>query len=104
MSGQRGGPGDGERYLLRLYVAGATAGSVRAIESIRRVCNEQLEDRYELKVIDIYQQPEQAKQEDIVAVPTLVKQLPEPLRVLVGDLSELERVLVALDIEPVRRR
>jgi circadian clock protein KaiB len=104
MSGQRGGPGDGGRYLLRLYVAGATAGSVHAIESIRRICNERLEGRYELKVIDIYQQPEQAKQEDIVAVPTLVKQLPEPLRVLVGDLSELERVLVALDIEPVGRR
>jgi len=104
MSGRRGGPGDGERYLLRLYVAGATAGSVRAIESIRRVCDEQLEGRYELKVIDIYQQPEQAKQEDIVAVPTLIKKLPEPLRVIVGDLSELERVLVALDIEPVGRR
>jgi circadian clock protein KaiB len=104
MSGQRGEPGDGERYLLRLYVAGATTGSVHAIESIRRICNEQLEGRYELKVIDIYQQPEQAKQEDIVAVPTLVKQLPEPVRVLVGDLSELERVLVALDIEPVGRR
>ena len=104
MSGHPSGPGDGERYLLRLYVAGATAGSVHAIESIRRVCDEQLEGRYELKVIDIYQEPEQAKEEDIVAVPTLVKQLPEPLRVLVGDLSELERVLVALDIEPVRRR
>ena len=104
MSAGRGEPGDGERYLLRLYVAGATRGSVHAIESIRRVCDEQLEGRYELKVIDIYQQPEQAKQEDIVAVPTLVKQLPEPLRVLVGDLSELKRVLVALDIEPVGRR
>jgi circadian clock protein KaiB len=104
MSGQRGGRGDGERFMLRLYVAGATAGSVHAIESIRRICDEQLEGRYELKVIDIYQQPEQAKQEDIVAVPTLVKQLPEPLRVLVGDLSELERVLVALDIEPVGKR
>ena len=104
MSEHPSGPGDGERYLLRLYVAGATAGSVHAIESIRRVCDEQLEGRYELKVIDIYQQPEQAKQEDIVAVPTLIKQLPEPLRVLVGDLSELERVLVALDIEPVGRR
>ena len=94
------GTGRGDSYVLRLYVAGATAGAARAIESIRRVCEQQLEGRYDLKVIDIYQQPEQAKEADIVAVPTLIKQLPEPLRVLVGDMSELERVLVALDIEP----
>jgi len=102
----RGGEGtsDPERYLLQLYVAGATAGSARAIESIRRVCTEQLEGRCELKVIDIYQQPEQAKQADIVAVPTLIKRLPEPIRVVIGDLTDLERVLVALGIEPVGRR
>jgi circadian clock protein KaiB len=95
---------DPERYLLQLYIAGATAGSARAIESIRRVCTEQLEGRCELQVIDIYQQPEQAKQADIVAVPTLIKRLPEPIRVVIGDLTDLERVLVALGIEPAGRR
>jgi len=102
----RGGEGtsEPERYLLQLYIAGATAGSARAIESIRRVCTEQLEGRCELKVIDIYQQPEQAKQADIVAVPTLIKRLPEPIRVVIGDLTDLERVLVALGIEPAGRR
>ena len=94
---------DDRYYVLRLYVAGATAGSVRAIEAIRRVCDERLEGRYELEVLDIYQLPEHAKGYDVVAVPTLIRQLPEPLRVLVGDLSDVQRVLIALDIEPGRR-
>lgn len=92
--------GDDRNYVLRLYVAGATAASVRAIEAIRRVCAERLEGRYELEVLDIYQLPEHAKVYDVVAVPTLIRQLPEPLRVLVGDLSDVQRVLIALDIEP----
>jgi circadian clock protein KaiB len=95
--------GDGSQYVLRLYVAGATAASVRAIEAIRRVCAERLEGRYTLEVLDIYQLPEQAKRYDVVAVPTLIRQLPEPLRILVGDLSDVQRVLVALDIEPATR-
>ena len=100
MSGGRSEEGNGGRYVLRLYVAGATAGSVRAIEALRRVCAERLEGRYELEVLDIYQLPEHAKRYDVVAVPTLIRQLPEPLRILVGDLSDEQRVLVALDIEP----
>ena len=100
MSGGRSEERDGGRYVLRLYVAGATAGSVRAIEALRRVCAERLEGRYELEVLDIYQLPEHAKRHDVVAVPTLIRQLPEPLRILVGDLSDEQRVLVALDIEP----
>lgn len=103
MSGRRSEGSGGARYVLRLYVAGATAGSVRAIEAIRRVCAEQLEGRYELEVLDIYQLPEQAKTHDIVAVPTLIRQLPAPLRVLVGDLSDVQRVLVALDLEPASK-
>lgn len=94
---------DGRHYVLRLYVAGATPGSVRAIEAIRRICTERLEGRYQLEVLDIYQLPEQARLYDVVAVPTLIRQLPEPLRVLVGDLSDVERVLIALDIEPRSR-
>jgi circadian clock protein KaiB len=97
------GKGGNRDYVLRLYVAGATASSVRAIEAIRRVCAERLEGHYELEVLDIYQLPEHAKQYDVVAVPTLIRQLPEPLRVLVGDLSDVQRVLIALDIEPRSR-
>lgn len=85
-------------YVLRLYVSGTTARSVRAIASMRRLCDTELKDRFELDVIDIYQNPEGTKQDQIVAVPTLVRLLPEPLRRLVGDLSDHERVLAGLDI------
>jgi circadian clock protein KaiB len=103
VSGRPSEERDSRRYVLRLYVAGATAASVRAIEAIRRICAEQLEGRYELEVLDIYQLPEQAKAHDVVAVPTLIRQLPEPLRILVGDLSDVQRVLVALDLEPATK-
>ena len=85
-------------YKLRLFVAGATPQSTRAILHARRFCEERLAGRYQLKVIDIYQRPALARQEQIVAVPTLVKKLPEPLRRLVGDLSNTERVAMGLDL------
>ena len=88
------------RYVLRLYVAGATSRSVRAISSIKKICEEHLEGRYELSVIDLYQQPVLAKGDQIIATPTLVKTLPAPLRKLIGDLSNVERVLVGLDLKP----
>lgn len=87
-----------ERYLLRLYVSGMTPRSTEAIARTRAVCEEFLQGRYELEVIDIYQQPDRARSDQIVAVPTLVKKLPLPLRRLVGDLSNKERVLVGLDL------
>ncbi len=89
-----------EHYLLRLFVTGSTPRSVRAIQNIRAICEEKLRGRYDLAVIDIYQHPEQAKPEQIVVTPTLVKQLPLPFRKIIGDLSDKERVLVGLDIVP----
>ena len=87
-----------ERYLLRLYVTGTTPRSAKAIRNIRAVCEEKLHGRYDLEVIDIYQQPELASRAQIVVAPTLVKRLPLPVRRLIGDLSNLERVLVGLDL------
>lgn len=86
------------RYILRLYVAGMTPQSTRAILAARNLCQEYLAGKYELEVVDIYQRPTLARDEQIIAVPTLVKQLPPPLRKLIGDLSDLERVLVGLDL------
>ena len=89
-------------YVLRLYVAGLNAISLRAIENLKRICEENLEGRYELEVIDIYQQPVLAQDEQIIAVPTLIKQLPRPLRRFIGDLSQTEKILVGLDLKPRR--
>jgi circadian clock protein KaiB len=89
-----------ERYVLRLYVTGMTPRSTRAIENVRTICEKHLHGRYDLEVIDIYQQPTLAKGEQIIAAPTLVKKLPLPLRRVIGDLSSTERVLVGLDLRP----
>jgi len=87
-----------ETYLLRLYITGMTPHSTRAIENIRAVCEEHLKGRYELEIIDIYQHPSLAEGEQIIAAPTLIKKLPTPLRRMVGDLSNRERVLLGLDL------
>jgi circadian clock protein KaiB len=87
-----------ERYVLRLYVTGMTPRSTRAVENVRTICEEHLHGRYDLVVIDIYQQPTLAKGEQIVAAPTLVKKLPLPLRRVIGDLSNTDRVLLGLDL------
>ena len=88
-------------YILRLYVAGNTPRSRSAIESIHTICEEHLKGRYQLEVIDIYQQPSLARGEQIIATPTLVKYLPTPLRKMIGDLTKKERVLFGLDLIPV---
>lgn len=85
-------------YILSLFVAGSTPQSLRAIRNIRALCEERLHGSYDLKVIDVYQHPEQIKSEQIVVTPTLVKKLPLPLRKLIGDLSNKERLLARLDI------
>jgi circadian clock protein KaiB len=90
-----------QRYILRLYVAGMTDRSRRAIENLRAICETHLPDRYDLVVIDVYQQPTLAKGEQIIAAPTLVKRLPLPLRRVIGDMSDARRVLVGLDLVPV---
>jgi circadian clock protein KaiB len=87
-----------QRYLLRLYVTGTTPGSVRAIQRVRQVCDERLQGRFELEVIDVYQLPALAKDDQIIATPTLVKVLPAPLRRFIGDLSRLENVLFGMDV------
>lgn len=87
------------RYVLRLYVTGLTQRSAEAITNVRQVCQEQLAGRYDLEVIDISQQPSLARSEQIVATPTLVRKLPLPLRRLIGDLSDTERVLAGLDLK-----
>ena len=87
-----------ERYVLRLYVTGMTPRSTEAFANIKAICEEHLEGRYDLEVIDIYQHPALAKDEQIIAVPTLVKKLPAPLRRLIGNLSTQERVLLGLDL------
>jgi circadian clock protein KaiB len=91
---------DGETYLLRLFVTGLTPRSTEAIARIKAICEEYLDGRYELEVVDIYQQPAFARSEQIIATPTLIKTLPLPLRRLVGDLSDKQRVLLGLNIVP----
>ena len=85
-------------YCLKLFITGTTPRCTRAIKNIRAICEDSLAGRYDLEVIDIYQHPEQAKPEQIVVTPTLVKKLPLPFRRMIGDLSNNERVMVGLDI------
>ncbi|HSF57107.1 MAG TPA: circadian clock KaiB family protein [Candidatus Binatia bacterium] len=89
-----------KEYVLRLYVAGTTSKSIRAVANIKEICETSLKNRYDLEVIDIYQQPVLVKGEQIIAAPTLVKQLPLPLRKFIGDMSDTERILVGLDLRP----
>jgi len=86
-------------YSLRLYVTGQTPRSAASIRNLRDVCDEFLEGRFELQVIDLYQRPELAKDAQVVAAPTLIKRLPLPLRRLVGDLSNKQEVLIGLDLK-----
>ncbi len=88
----------GQRYVLRLFVTGMTPRSGRAVTNLRRICDEFLEGRYDLEVIDIYQQPVLTRGEQIVAAPTLIKKLPLPTRRIIGDMSNRDRVLIGLDL------
>lgn len=92
--------GTAQRYVLKLYVAGITPRSEEAIRSVTAVCREHLAGLYDLAIIDIYQQPALARDEQIVAAPTLVKQQPLPLRKLIGSMANEEKVLVGLDLRP----
>jgi circadian clock protein KaiB len=85
---------------LRLYVAGQTPRAVQAFANLRRICEEHLAGQYRIEVIDLLKTPQLAKGDQIVAVPTLVRKLPEPVRKIIGDLSNTEKVLVGLDIRP----
>jgi circadian clock protein KaiB len=88
-----------EQYVLRLFVTGTTPQSTRAIANVKKICEEHLKGRYDLEVVDLYQQPTLAKGEQIIAAPTLIKKLPLPLRRIIGDMSSAERMLVGLDLK-----
>jgi circadian clock protein KaiB len=91
------------KYVLRLFVAGINPKSKNAIENLREVCEENLEGEYELEIIDIYQQPIFAKEGQIVAAPTLIKELPPPVRRFVGDLSDKKKLLLGLDLRSQKK-
>jgi circadian clock protein KaiB len=94
-------PHDG-KYVLRLYVAGSTPRSSRAITNLKAICETHLRDRYDLTVVDLYEQQERAQEDLIVVAPTLVRRLPLPVRRMMGDLSQTDHVLAALDLLPTR--
>jgi circadian clock protein KaiB len=87
-------------YLLKLYVTGRTPRSEKAIANLRRICDEELHGQYEMQIIDVLEHPQLAEDEKILATPTLIKRLPPPLRRVIGDLSDTEKVLLGLDVWP----
>lgn len=99
--GQGSADGRGQEWFdLRLYVAGQSPNSVQAIENLRRVCDEYLPGRYTIELIDLVEHPKLARGDEIIAVPTLVRRLPEPVRKIIGNLSDTEAVLVGLQLRP----
>ncbi len=91
---------DSDSWVLRLYVAGRTVNSIRAIENLEKIASSSLDGKFKIEVIDLLKNPTLAKGDQIVAVPTLVRKLPPPLKRLIGDLSDTEKVLVGLDLKP----
>jgi circadian clock protein KaiB len=89
------------RWNLRLYVAGQTPRSLTAFANLKRFCDEQLAGRYQIEVVDLLKRPELAEGDQVVALPTLVRKLPEPIKRIVGDLSNTERVMVGMDLKPL---
>lgn len=89
-------------YLLKLFVTGASAKSATAIANLRRICEEELGGQYELEVIDVLENPAEAENQKILATPTLIKQLPPPLRRVIGDLSDKDKVLLGLEVRPTQ--
>jgi circadian clock protein KaiB len=87
-----------DKYILRLYITGSTSRSVLAITNLKKICEEYLEGRYDLEIIDLYQNPSLAKGEQIIAAPTLIKKLPLPFRRIIGDMSDKEKVLMGLNL------
>ena len=97
-SAETGPPFDGQ--ILRLYIAGQTPRSVKAFANLKKICEEHLPGKYKVEVVDLIQNPQLAAGDQILAVPTLVRRLPEPVRKIIGDLSNIDRVLVGLDLRP----
>lgn len=101
--GADGHNADPETWELRLYIAGRTPKSVRALDNLRRLCEEHLPGRYRLEVVDLLEKPQLARQDEIVAIPTLVRKLPDPIRKVIGDMSDAERTLVGLQLHPTKK-
>ena len=99
---RRGKANDREKFALRLYVAGQTPKAVRAFANLRKICDEHLAGRYSIEVIDLVENPALGRGDQILALPTLVRRLPTPIKKIIGDLSNTERVLVGLDLRPRR--
>lgn len=97
---EAGAAESGPQFDLRLYVAGQSPKSLRAIDNLRKVCEEHLAGRYRVELIDLLENPKLARGDEIIAVPTLVRKLPEPIRKIIGDLSDTDRVLVGLQLRP----
>jgi circadian clock protein KaiB len=93
-----------DTFLLRLYVAGQTPKCIRAFENLKRLCEEHLSNRYEIEIVDLLERPQLGRGDQILAIPTLVRRLPEPIKKIIGDLSNTERVLVGLDLRPAPPR
>ncbi len=100
LSKSRKKSGDPSRWELRLYVAGHTPSSIRALNNLKKICEEHMAGKYHIEVVDLMKTPQLAKGDQIIAIPTLVRKLPPPLRKIIGDLSNKERVLVGLDFRP----
>lgn len=92
-----------ERWELRLYVAGETARSARALANLKRICEEHLKGQYSIELVDVLKNPRLARGDQILALPTLVRKLPEPMKKIIGDLSNEDRVLIGLDLRPIAR-
>jgi circadian clock protein KaiB len=100
MSRKNGAAHDSDKWELRLYTAGQTPKSLAAIRNLKKVCEEHLAGRYEIEIVDLLKNPRLAKDDQIVAIPTLVRKLPDPVRKIIGDLSDTERALVGLQLRP----
>ncbi len=93
-----------DKYLLKLYVTGSSPRTRQAIENLQRICEQELQGRYELDIVDVLEHPQAAEDDRILATPTLIKQLPLPLRRVIGDLSDREKVLLGLEVRPLDQR
>ena len=102
MKGKQSNGSNGEKWNLRLYTAGQSPKSLAALNNLKRICDEHLAGRYSIEVIDLLKNPRLAKDDEIVAIPTLVRKSPEPLRRIIGDLSDVDRALVGLQLKSVK--
>ena len=93
---------DSDFFILRLYIAGQTPNSVTAIANLKKLCEEKLKGKYSIEVVDLIEEPERAKRDQIIAIPTLVRRLPPPMKKIIGNLSKTESVIVGLDLQPRR--